>query len=212
MFFKKRKKKKQTVESFIKTVDIMWNGIHKLDSLIEKIVRKHDVTIDTAIFIQRSVDDFISVCFVYKEHKLFHVYHEPIINKAVPIIQELTGQIVHKAKGLFSLHNLYEMIKEQIEKQRDDDISEYTEHLRGIEIEFKRLFTNVLDDYVTLRESINMIRTVVSGDKMAIICGVDLLLLYEHNEKVVEKGLKRTIRLDKVELDKIKEKVGADHE
>lgn len=212
MFFKKRKEKKQTVESFKKTVDIMWNGIHKMDSLIEKIVRKHDATIDTAIFIQRSMEDFVSVCLVYKEHKLFHVYNEAIINKTLPVMREIIGQIVQRAKGLFSLHNLYEMIKEQIEKQPEEDVSEFTEQMLSIQLEFKKLFNSILDNYVMLRESIGMIRTVVSRDKMAIICGVDLFMLYEHNEKIIEKGLKKTIRFDKVELEKIKEKVGVDHE
>ena len=102
------------------------------------------------------------------------------------------------------------MIKEQIEK-RDDD-SEYIEQMQELQKEFQKLFNSILDDYISLRELITMIRTVVSRDKMAIICGVDLMMMYEHNEKVVSKGLKQTIRFDKVELEKIKEKVGADHE
>lgn len=213
MFFKKRKQKKQTVESFTKTVDVLWNGIHKLDSLLEKIVQRHDVTVDTAVFIQRSVDDLISTCLIYKEHKLFHLYNEPIINKSIPLMQNVIGQIVHKAKGLFSLHNIFEMIKSRIEDEDDSEvISECRKQADDIEHEFHKLFNSVLDDYISLREAILLIRTVVSRDKMAIICGVDLYLLYEHNESIIKKSISRTVRFDKIEIDKIKEKVVNQHE
>lgn len=213
MFFKKKRQKKQTVRSFEKTVDVLWNGIHKLDSLIATIVRRHDATVDTAIFVQRSVDDLISTCLIYKEHKLFHLYNEPIINNSIPVMQQLVGQIVNRAKSLFALHNLFEMVRDNAKKTDTEDEEEIVEQISNIESEFHKLFNSIMEEYVSLREFIIMIRTIVSRDKMAILCGVDLYLLYEHNEKLVEKSISRTIRIDQSELDKqIKEKVGAENE
>ena len=147
-------------------------------------------------------------CLIYKEHKLFHLYNEPIINKSIPLMQNVIGQIVHKAKGLFSLHNIFEMIKSRIEDEDDSEvISECRKQADDIEHEFHKLFNSVLDDYISLRETVLMIRTVVSRDKMAIICGVDLYLLYEHNESIIKKSISRTVRFDK-----IKEKVVNQHE
>ena len=94
-----------------------------------------------------------------------------------------------------------------------EDDEEFVEQIRNIGSEFHKLFNSIMEEYVSLREFIVMIRTIVSRDKMAILCGADLYLLYEHNEKLVEKSISRTIRIDQSELDKqIKEKVGVENE
>lgn len=213
MFFKKRKEKKKTVAVFKQTVDRLWTGIHNLDCLIAKIIQKHDVTPDTALFVQRSTDDLISVLLIYKESKLFHVYNEQIINKAIPVMQKLMNQIVQKARNLFSLHNLHELIKEQKAHCKDDSDFDYVVQMANIESEFHQIFNNVLDDYMSMREFILTIRTVVSRDKMAILCGADLYLLYEHNEKLFKQSISHEVRFDKIELKKqIKEKAGVKNE
>jgi hypothetical protein len=216
MFFSRKKTKRpeqlieeQRLNEFKTCVKSLMNGIHKLDSTVQDILKVGDVTHDATLFILRSTQDLLSICTMYKFTKYFHVYMSNPMTDVMETLRQLAYGLEEKARKMNMVRENRAMTDRQVQAGISGEIvdeetaDDVRRKLYEMSLVIQEFMFEIRTDYRDYREALMKLRSYVSSDYIAIISGIDIPLLYEHNETLVNNHMEQEILFD---IDTIKMK------
>ena len=182
--FRKRKALKQELEVFKKTVGNLFDGIHKLDELLERIDSEHAYAYSNLALVERSMQDILSTCLVYRKNHFFHMYNVMKIDNCLQSLDSLWKELADRSQELDSAIHAIALgkgLRDRYAEAPDCDPEELNEmNLKLTEGMFKgeEIRLQVHLAIIAIRSVLLVLRDMVSQDMFAILLGADIKLMH----------------------------------
>lgn len=202
MFFRKRKALKQELEVFKKTVNSLFEGIHTLDSLLERIDSEHAYAYSNLALVNRSIQDVISMSRVYTGNHFFHMYNIMKVDNCAAALDELWKELSDESQNLdMAVHAiaLGKGLCEKYAEEPDFDPDEAEKmRLSLTESMFKteEIRLKVHTYILSMRSVILVLRDITSRDVYALMLGEDIIRRFDRDDEARRFGKRIEIRFD----------------
>lgn len=198
-------RQREDLKTFRNVVKSLMDGIHKFDQYLEKVSHEKAYGYNTISFVERSLQDLVSLVDVYKSNRYFHLYNVFLMNQYLETLNEIFHELEPNARtldlsiqGINYGRELYESIIKQREEselfENDDEIDEIKSKLESMDLEIKELIIKIHRDILSLRSIILLIREMVARDYIKILSNIDIPHTYQYDEKRVKGEISLEIR------------------